>query len=115
MEGGSLGTGRTVELEGDGGEDEQENWRRRTVVGEDSAMRRMIDAGQLRRWCKAAVAATAQGRWRRWLKGGGSGGNNGILVARARSGGDRGGGGGWTPSPTFHEQPLEREETPFFS
>ena len=21
--------------------------------------------------------------------------------------------GGWTPSPTFREQPLEREETPF--
>ena len=26
-----------------------------------------------------------------------------------------GGDGGWTHSPTFHEQPLEMEETPFFS
>ena len=33
------------------------------------------------------------------------------------SGGRRGGssgGGGWTPSPAFLEQPLEREITPFF-
>ena len=46
------------------------------------------------------------------------------LVARARSGGGRrggggggcgGDGGGWTPSPAFCEQPLEMEETPFFS
>ena len=43
-------------------------------------------------------------------------------MARARSGGGRcdggtvacGGGGGWTPSPAFLEQPLEREITPFF-
>ena len=26
-----------------------------------------------------------------------------------------GGNGGWNPSPAFREQPLEREETPFFS
>ena len=31
-------------------------------------------------------------------------------MAGARSGG----GGGWTPSPAFLEQPLERESTPFF-
>ena len=42
---------------------------------------------------------------------GGSGDNGDVLVAGARSGG----GGGWTPSLAFREQPLEREETPFFS
>ena len=38
-------------------------------------------------------------------------------MAGARSGGGRrggGGSGGWTPSPAFLEQPLEREITPFF-
>ena len=45
-------------------------------------------------------------------------------MAGARSGGGRrgggggtevcGGSGGWTPSPAFLEQPLERESTPFF-
>ena len=48
-------------------------------------------------------------------------------MARARSGGSRrgsgcggteacggGSGGGWTPSPAFLEQPLEREITLFF-
>ena len=42
-------------------------------------------------------------------------------MAGARSGGGRRGGGGgdgddggWTPSPAFLEQPLERESTPFF-
>ena len=48
-------------------------------------------------------------------------------MAGARSGGSRrgggggteacsggGDGGGWTPSPAFLEQPLEREITPFF-
>ena len=49
-------------------------------------------------------------------------------MAGARSGGGRrggggsgteacgggGGDGGWTPSPAFLEQPLEREITPFF-
>ena len=29
-------------------------------------------------------------------------------------GGDGGGDSGWTPSPAFLEQPLEREITPFF-
>ena len=29
-------------------------------------------------------------------------------------GGSGGGDGGWTPSPAFLEQPLERESTPFF-
>ena len=46
-----------------------------------------------------------------------------MAVARS-AGGRRGGGGteacggddddGWTPSPAFLEQPLERESTPFF-
>ena len=35
-------------------------------------------------------------------------------MAGARSGGGRRGDGGWTPSPAFFEQPLEREITPFF-
>ena len=45
-------------------------------------------------------------------------------MAGTRSGGGRRGGsggsteacggGGWTPSPAFLEQPLERESTPFF-
>ena len=49
------------------------------------------------------------------------GDNGDVLVAEARSGGGRsdgteacGGDGGWTPSPALREQPLEREETPFF-
>ena len=64
----------------------------------------------------------ARGRQRR-RKGGG--GNDGILVVGARSGGGRGGGtevciggggdDGWTLSPAVREQPLEMEETPFFS
>ena len=57
----------------------------------------------------------------------GSGSNSDVLVVRARSGsgsGDgssstdacgSGGDGSWTPSPIFREQPLKREETPFFS
>ena len=46
---------------------------------------------------------------------GGGGGNGDILVVWARSGSDSGGGGdgSWTPSPTFREQPLEREENSF--
>ena len=65
----------------------------------------------------ARAAPAAQGRRR----------HDGILVAGARSGGGcggrggtkacgggGGGNGGWTPSPAFHEQPLEMEETPFF-
>ena len=87
-------------------------------------------------------AATAWGRWHHegglavWRGGrvtmacGGGGGNNDVLMVGARSGCGSGGGGGgtdacggsgdggaggWTPSPTFCEQPLEREETPFFS
>ena len=55
---------------------------------------------------------------------GSSGVNSDVLVAGARSGG---GGSteacssgvddndGWTPSPAFREQPLEREKTTFFS
>ena len=53
------------------------------------------------------------------------GDNSEVLVAGARSGSSRRGGGtevcggsddsGWTPSSAFREQPLEMEETPFFS
>ena len=53
----------------------------------------------------AAAAAWGQRRWR-W--------HGEVLVAGARSGGGRRR-GGWTPSPAFCEQPLEMEETPFFS
>ena len=59
----------------------------------------------------------------------GSGGNGNVLVVREKSGGgsgssgngamdaydDGGSNGDWTPSSTFHEQPLKREETPLFS
>ena len=52
----------------------------------------------------------------------GGGGNRDVLVVVARSGGGSGtdacGGGedsGWTPFPTFREQSLEKEGTPFFS
>ena len=52
---------------------------------------------------------------------GGGNNNNYVLVAGARSGNGRGdteacsgGENGWTPSPAFREQQLEREETPFF-
>ena len=44
---------------------------------------------------------------------GASGVNVDVLMAEARSGG--GGDGSWTPSLAFRDQPLEREETPFFS
>ena len=44
-----------------------------------------------------------------------------MVGARSGGGGDGteacgggSGGGGWTPSPAFLEQPLERESTPFF-
>ena len=40
--------------------------------------------------------------------GGGGGGTE------ACGGGGGGDDGGWTPSPAFLEQPLERESTPFF-
>ena len=108
-------------------------------VGRWDSRRVSSDVGQ--RWRRrkggsgggSRAAAATQG-WRRRKGGGGNngilvagarsdggrggGGNNDILVAGARSGGGRGGGGGdggWTPSPDFREQPLEMEETPFFS
>ena len=38
-----------------------------------------------------------------------------MAGARSGGGGTKAcGGGGWTPSPAFLEQPLERESTPFF-
>ena len=52
------------------------------------------------RWC-AAVVAIVTSSW--------SGGRSGADAC----GGS--GNGSWTPSPTFCEQPLEMEETPFFS
>ena len=59
-----------------------------------------------------AAAAVAHGRRR--LEDGGD--NSEVLVAGARSGGSGGGDdGGWTPFSAFREQPLEMEETPFFS
>ena len=82
------------------------------------AARRCRDGGGTRE-----EAAAAWGRRRR-------GDDGEVFVAGAGSGGDRhgssggggteacGGGGGsdggWTPSPAFLEQPLERESTPFF-
>ena len=75
-------------------------WRRCKGAGGDDSTR------------AAAAAAEAAAQWRRR--------HNGILVAGARTGGGRRGGGteacgcGWTPSPAFLEQPLERESTLFF-
>ena len=56
---------------------------------------------------------------------GGGGGNGDVLMVGAWSSGGSGGNGtdacgggddgGWTSSPTFFEQPLEREELLFFS
>ena len=47
-------------------------------------------------------------------RGGGlSGGRGGGTMACSGSGGD-GRDGGWSSSPIFLEQPLEREFTPFF-
>ena len=51
------------------------------------------------------MAGARSGRSRR---GGGGGGTE------ACGGGGGGDDGGWTPSPAFLEQPLERESTPFF-
>ena len=67
-----------------------------------------------------------------WRGSGGSGDDDGggcngdVLMVGARSDGSSSGGGGtdacggggndsWTPSSTFREQLLDREETPFFS
>ena len=75
-----------------------------------------------------AVAVSQRGSVA-WRGGGGDNGdgddNSDVLVVGARSGVGDGGSGtdacgddgdtGWTPSLTFREQPLEREETPFFS
>ena len=75
-------------------------------------------------WSGKGVAAVATARMRAAAAayGGGDVGNGDILVVGERSGGGGdgtyacgGGDGDWTPSPTFCEQPLEREETPFFS
>ena len=74
------------------------------------------------------AAVRRQRRWRRRLEDGGvSVRQRRGTMAGARSGGGRrggsggsmkacggGGGGNWTPSPAFLEQPLERENTPFF-
>ena len=43
--------------------------------------------------------------------GGRRGGGGGTETCGGGGGGDD---GGWTPSPAFLEQPLERESTPFF-
>ena len=56
------------------------------------------------------------GMW--WCDGGGGGGlgggHSGGMWWCDGGGGGGGGGGGWSPSLLFLEQPLEREETPFF-
>ena len=47
-----------------------------------------------------------------------SGSDGGGIMDVCGSGGGMavcGGDGGWTPSPTFRELPLEREDTPLFS
>ena len=64
------------------------------------------------------MASAARGQRRRRRRGD----NGEVSVVGARSGGGSteacggggGGDGGWTPSPAFLEQPLERESTPFF-
>ena len=45
------------------------------------------------------------------MAGARSGGGGGTEACGGSGGG---GGDGWTPSPAFLEQPLEREITPFF-
>ena len=95
---------------------------------EEIAARRSRGGGGAR-----AAAAAPWGRWRcedgSAPRRGCGGGNGDVLVVGGRSGGcsdgDDSGGGtdtcdggdddGWTPYPTFREQPLEMEETPFFS
>ena len=50
--------------------------------------------------------------------GGGGSGGSGDSGGGVGGGGDGDGGGvdgGWIPSSTFHELPLESDETPFFS
>ena len=58
----------------------------------------------------AAMAAAAAWGSTAWHDGD-------VLVVGARNGGGNGDGGdsSWTPSSTLCEQPLEREETRFFS
>ena len=88
-----------------------------------------IDLGS---WKGEIGRGASRGRWQHCEDGSaarrdsGSGGYNGggnnddVLMAgdacgctdACNGGGD--GDGGWTPSLTFHEQPFEREETPFF-
>ena len=47
-------------------------------------------------------------------RSGGSHHGSGGGGTKACGGGGSGGDGGWTPSPAFLKQPLEREITPFF-
>ena len=65
------------------------------------------DGVRRRRWRQR------QRHWQR-PRGQGRGGGGGSTDAYG-GGGSSGVDGGWTPSPTLREQPLEREETPFFS
>ena len=61
-----------------------------------------------------AVASSGGGR-RSGSGGGTKACGGGDTEAFGRGGGGDGGNGGWTPSLGFCEQPLEMEETPFFS
>ena len=106
-------------------------------VGFDGGNQEGGPGREVDRWRKVGAAVLRQRQWRQskaaaaWSSSGGVG-NDDVLVVGARSGsGSNGSGGtdvcgsggsgggddddGWTPSPTFLEQPLEREEIPFFS
>ena len=74
------------------------------MVAEEMAARRSGGGGGTR----GTVAAA----WGRRCRGD----DGEVSVAGKKSGGGRrgGGDGGWTPSPAFLEQPLEKESTPFF-
>ena len=119
-EGGGTGAGRIAgDGEGfqwEGGEAEQGSWRESSGWRWGWSVEGMMVEGWRCSGPEGAASQRGSAAWR-----GGGGGNNDVLVVEARSGSGSGNGGGcvyggnggWTPSPTFREQLLEREETPF--
>ena len=116
----------------EGGEAERRGEEARGGDGEERGGDLWRDGGAAvlkRRWwrCKGdqrhgAMATALQRGSAAWRDGGG--GNGDVVMVGVRSGGGSsgtdacgcgGGDRGWTPSPTFREQPLEMDETPLFS
>ena len=126
----SVGEARLIEIgELEGGNRARRQWREmerkgstaggggRWSDGEKGDVDHMCSVEGMAAWrsCGGGYGTAASRRWIGSDSGDGGGSNGDVLVVGARSGGSSSGGkdGGWTPSSTFCEQPLEREETPF--